>query len=115
MNPLDRKLSPLIALGTLLIVLVILYWGKPVLMPITLAVLFSFLLNPIVNGLHRRGLPRGPSILLVVLLVFSGVAGVGWAIAHQMNTLADELPLYRQNIVKKITELRTAREGTIFD
>ena len=36
------------------------------------------------------------------------VAGVAWAIGHQMNALAEELPQYKENVVKKIAELRTA-------
>src|SRR5438132_2516002 len=115
MTPLDRKLSPLIAVSTILVLVLLLYWGKPVLMPLALALLFSFLLNPVVNALHRRGLPRGPAVMTVVLLVFTIVAGVAWAIGHQMNALAEELPQYKENVVKKIAELRTAGKGTGFE
>ena len=93
MTPLDRKLSPLIAVSTILVLVLLLYWGKPVLMPLALALLFSFLLNPVVNALHRRGLPRGPAVLLLALfgtpLWFYGVLQPSYK--HAADTLYEKL------------------------
>ena len=52
--------------------------AKVVFIPIALAVLLTFLLNPIVNALHSRGLPRAPAVLVVVVLVFSVSGIVSW-------------------------------------
>jgi predicted PurR-regulated permease PerM len=53
-------------------------------MPVALAILFTFLLNPVVSALQHRGLPRTPAVLLVVVLVFS-VVGVGLLLATPMT------------------------------
>ena len=41
-------------------------WGRPVLIPFALAVLLTFLLNPVVRILERRGLGRVCSVLVAV-------------------------------------------------
>ncbi len=68
------------ALATCLLVLAIgaiLSLGRDVLMPITLAVLLSFVLAPAVRGLQRRRLPRSLAVLVVVLATFAGLGGLG--------------------------------------
>ena len=50
--------------------------GKGRAHPVALAVLLTFLLNPVVSVLHSRGLPRTPAVLVVVVLVFSVVGGI---------------------------------------
>src|SRR5262245_4394267 len=46
-----------------------LYLGRDVLIPLALAILLSFALGPLVTWLYRRGLPRVPAVLTVILLV----------------------------------------------
>jgi predicted PurR-regulated permease PerM len=77
-----------------------------VLIPIALAVLLTFLLNPVVSALHSRGLPRAPAVLVVVVLVFSGVGGIAWTVTRQLGILAYELPRYQENLKNKISDLR---------
>ena len=55
-----RKLSLLVGLATLLVVLVLLYWTRVVLIPVALAILLTFLLDPVVGLLQRPGLPGHP-------------------------------------------------------
>src|SRR5919108_1655310 len=89
-----RHSSLLHILGTLVLIIACLYWAKAVLIPIALGVLFTFLLYPVFNALHSRGLPQAPAVLVVVVLVFPLVGGVVWTVAHQLSTLAYELPRY---------------------
>jgi predicted PurR-regulated permease PerM len=88
-----------------------LYWLQGVLIPLALAVLLTFLLSPVVGTLQRRGLGRVPAVLVTVLLAFSVLGGVGWALTHQLVTLADELPQYTLNIHHRIADLRGASKG----
>src|SRR5918996_3955376 len=81
-----RKLPLLYVLASLALVVACLYWAKAVLIPVALAMVFTFLLNPVANMLQRRGLPRTPAVLLGVLLAFSWVGGIGWG-AIRDNTL----------------------------
>ena len=97
--------------GAIAIVLAALYWLQAVLIPLALAVLLAFLLSPVVSTLQRRGLGRVPSVLVTVLLALAILGGTGWTLARQLETLADELPRYSQNILHRIADLRGASKG----
>lgn len=84
-------------------------------MPLVLSVLLTFLLNPVVNFLHRRGLARTPAVMLVVVLVSLFLSSIVIAIGQQVTSLLSELPEYRHNIRKKIADLRTAGKGSVVE
>ncbi|GJD60961.1 AI-2E family transporter [Methylobacterium frigidaeris] len=102
------------ALATCLLVLAIgaiLSLGRDVLMPITLAVLLSFVLAPAVRGLQRRRLPRSLAVLVVVLATFAGIGGLGLLIANEASQLASDLPRYTVTMREKIGALRAQAGG----
>ena len=102
-------------LGSLVLLVACLYWAKAVLMPVALAVLITFLLNPVVNALYSRGLPRIPAVLVVVVLAFTVLGGVAWTVTHQLTMLAYELPSYQENLKAKITDLRALGESGVIE
>ena len=97
--------------GIIALVVVALYWLQAVLIPLALAVLLTFLLSPVVSTLQRRGLGRVPSVLVTALLALSILGGIGWTLARQVVTLADEVPRYSLNIRHRIADLRGASKG----
>jgi len=102
-----------VAAGVVTVVLVVasLYWARPVLIPLALAILLTFVLNPIVSVLHRRGVGRTPAVLLVVVLAGMLLGGIGWTVVRQLTALADDLPRYTENLKQKITDLRGSSQG----
>ena len=110
-----NKLSFLSVIASIVLVIASLYWAQAVLIPLALAILVTFLLNPVVNVLQRHGLGRTLAALLVVVFVSVSLAAVGWVIASQMSTLAHELPKYRANIKQKIGEFRHAGKGSAIE
>jgi predicted PurR-regulated permease PerM len=93
-----------------------LYWAKAVLIPVALAILLTFLLNPVVSVVQRtRVLSRTPAVLLVVALVFSLVGGIGWTVTRQLTTLAYELPRYQENLKQKISDFRALGKGGVIE
>ncbi len=92
------------------LVVAVLYWAQAVLVPVSLAVLLTFVLTPPVLWLQRR-IGRVPAILLVVSLVFSGLGLAAWGIAHQMTNLSSDLLTYRANIRQKVLDVRGAGRG----
>src|SRR5262245_55342615 len=60
-----------------------LYFGREVFVPIALAILLSFVLAPLVRLLQRWHLPRGLSVVGVVLLAFVSIFALGGVIATQ--------------------------------
>ena len=75
-----------------LVIVLALYWGRPVLIPIALATLLTFLLNPIVRGLQRYGLGRVLSVLIAVSSVGIGFTAIGIVGSRQIASLLSELP-----------------------
>jgi predicted PurR-regulated permease PerM len=92
-----------------------LYFGREVFVPIALAVLLSFVLAPLVGFLQRWHIPRGLSVISVVLLAFMGIFTLGGVIATQLTELAGDLPRYQFTMREKIKSVRgaTATSGTL--
>lgn len=102
---------PLLILPGLVLIIASLYWAQAFLVPLALALLFTFLLTPLVAGLENLGLRRVPSVIVVVLLVFSLLGAVAWVVALQFTSVANELPRYQSNIRQKIADIRGAGKG----
>lgn len=107
-----RMLRPFVIVASLVLVIACLYWAQAVLIPIALSILLTFLLSPVVGALERLRLGRIPSVILVAVLAFSLLGGIGWAITLQITSLANDLPKYTKNIKQKIGDLRRAGKGT---
>src|SRR5262244_3852249 len=108
-----NKLSFLQIMLSLILVIASLYWARAVLIPFALALLLTFLLQPIVAAVHRKGLSRTPAAVLVVVLVAVIIAAVGWVVVTQFSNLAYELPRYKGNLTQKISDLRNASRGGV--
>jgi predicted PurR-regulated permease PerM len=87
-----------------------LYFGRAVLIPITLSVLLSFLLAPLVAALRRLHMGQLPSIFIAVFFALSVVLGAGTLIGAQIVQLAADLPQYQVAIEQKI---ETVQEKTV--
>jgi predicted PurR-regulated permease PerM len=97
--------SKLKTLVTIVAVLAVLHVARDIVMPFALAVLLTFALAWPVTQLERRGLPRGVSVALVVVLVLGVVAAGGWIVLHQMQSVLHELPKNRAALADKLGAL----------
>ena len=105
---LQARTSPLLPI---LAVLVIFYFAREVLIPLSLAVLVAFLLTPAVKRLESLGLGRIPSVILVVFVSFTLFAGLAWIAGNQLIDAINALPNYRENIRQKVKALRSSSTG----
>lgn len=109
--------KPYTGLGTLavgVIVIAALYIGREVFVPLSVAILFSFALGPIVMVLRRWHFGRVPSVAAAVMFAILMISGVGALMGSQLAQLAENLPLYEYNIAQKIQSLRgTATESGV--
>ncbi|HJU17775.1 MAG TPA: AI-2E family transporter [Stellaceae bacterium] len=85
-----------------------LYFGREVLIPVTLAMLLSFVLSPLVELLRRIWLGRILSVVLAVVLALGLILALGSAIGTQVAQLSGNLPQYQTTIETKIAGLRNA-------
>ena len=106
----SQTVKPWVTFAGCVLVVVVLHWAQAVLVPIALAILLTFVLSPPVTWLERW-ISRIPAVLAMVTLVFSVLGLAGWGLARQMDHLAEDLPLYRTNILTKIADVRGAGKG----
>jgi predicted PurR-regulated permease PerM len=92
----------MLTLASIAIVTAALYLAKGVLVPLTLAVLLSFLLRPVCDWLERHRLGRIPAVLLTAILGFAALGIVAWTAVVQMTDLAPKMPEYQKNIEAKL-------------
>src|SRR5579864_7738953 len=89
-------------LASVAVVVAALYLAKGVLVPLTLAVLLSFLLSPVCDWLERRKLGRIPAVLATVVVGFALLGAASWTAVVQMTELAPRVPDYQRNIQAKL-------------
>jgi len=106
-----EQLPGWIFLPSAALVIAILYWAQEVLVPIAIATLITFVLNPLVSALERLRLGRVVAVTVSVVMALTILLGVGWMVARQVAELANELPQYRRNIREKIADLRDLKKG----
>src|SRR5690349_7299139 len=99
-------LSGLLTLAVGVVVVAGLYLGREVLIPITLAVLLSFVLAPLVNLLRQINLGRVPSALIAVVLALGIIVSVGGLIGAQLAALVPDVPIYASRIQGKLDSLQ---------
>ncbi len=74
------------------IIIAALYFGRDILIPLALAVLVGFLLDPAVTRLKRWGLSRMLATLLVVVLALGALTGIGFYLGKQVQSLSAVCP-----------------------
>lgn len=88
-------------------------WGKALLVPITLAVLASLLLSPLVRAGERLVRSRVASVLLVVTAVVLLWGWGAWGVSRQVADLARHLPEYSSRLKKRLDQVRTPIGGVV--
>jgi len=96
-----------------LVVIAVLYLAKPVVVPVALAILFAFLLTPIVSLLERTFLRRTGAIVLSVGLAVTALSLGGWWIYQQFNAVGQEFTQAGtiQRVEQKLRFLRRSSTG----
>ena len=105
--------STLLTLAIALAVVAALYLAREPLVPITLAVLLSFMLAPFVRLLRWARVPRAPAAVTALLLALTVILAVGGIIGAQVATLAQDLPSYQTTIRQKVDTVRSLTVGQI--
>jgi predicted PurR-regulated permease PerM len=86
-------------------VLALLYFGRDILIPITLAIILSLLITPVINRLRKLGLGQTISVAVAVLALAIALVAVGAVIGSQVIRIGVSLPQYASTIRGKLTVL----------
>lgn len=102
MAPSDQFAKSAWMLASIAVVVGALFLAKGVLVPLTLAVLLSFLLSPVCGWLEKNRLGRIPAVMATAILAFAALGIVVWIAVVQMSDLAPKMPDYQNNIQAKL-------------
>jgi len=96
-KPFYHRLShSLLAIGLLLVAV---YMGQDILVPLALAGLLAVLLRPVESWLTRRlGMHKVVAISLALLLAIVVIAGLAVGLSMQLAHFSDDVPKLRQNL-----------------
>lgn len=106
-------IETLVALGVGVTVVACLYFASAVLIPITLAILLSFLVAPLVDRFARLKLGHVAAVFAAVLISVSVIALLGAAIATQLSDLAAGMPRYQATIERKMETVHSLTIGKL--
>ena len=107
--------APNASAGMTLFVMIVatLYFGKEVLVPVTLALLLAFILAPLVELLRKAYLGRVPSVLLGVILALGLILAIGGVIGIQIADLGTRLPQYAAAVQTKVDTVKDFTVGRL--
>lgn len=91
-------------------ILGLLHFGQEFLVPLTLALILSLVIAPLVRMISRTGLGHMPATLVSVLLAAVGVVGISAILASQTVAVTADLPQYRVAIHSKLEKVRELTE-----
>ena len=98
-------LSATLVLLSAAVVVGFLYFARDVVVPITLAILLSFLLSPAVRALCRWRIGRVTAVAVTVLVAFFIIFGFAAVVVYEISSLARDLPENRYNLEAKVRSL----------
>ena len=98
-------LSAALAILSAAVVVGLLYVARDVIVPITLAILLSFLLSPAVRALGRLHMGRVTAVALTVLATSIVCFGFAAIVVSEISSLARDLPENRYNLEAKVRSL----------
>lgn len=82
---------------------------QPILIPVAIAAILAYLLDPLVTKLCRRGMQRTPAIAVIFLTAFLALGSLVWwlvpTISVQSANFAKELPAYTQTARDRVVDL----------
>ena len=88
-----------------------LQYGQQFFIPLVIAVLVSYALDPVVSWIARRGVPRAIAAAVVLLLVVGSIGGGAYGLRGEVITIVQQLPEAAQRLRQAIRKDRQANRG----
>ena len=90
-TPVDVRSVSMVVVASLLS-LYALRWAAEIVIPVLMALLFSYALTPLVDRLVRAGVPRALGAGFVMIALVGGMTWGTWSLSDQANNLIESLP-----------------------
>ena len=95
------------------VVILLLQFMQPVLIPLVLAALLFYVLDPAVDWLERIRVPRVLGAALMLLVVITGCGALAYSLQGQALTVIDELPAGARKLAATLRKSPAATPGAI--
>ncbi|HRW99552.1 MAG TPA: AI-2E family transporter [Cyclobacteriaceae bacterium] len=83
---------------------IVLVFGKPLLIPLSFAMLISFILFPVCNWLERKSLSRMSAILFSMSILMMIVSGIVFLLIQQFISFLNEWTIIKEKLVATIED-----------
>jgi predicted PurR-regulated permease PerM len=103
------ELTIIATLGTVLV----LQYAEPVLIPLVIGVLISYVLGPAVDSLHKRGVSRWIGSALVLIALCGGISAAVYQLTPQVMAIVEEVPQATRRLLDRVKASRRGDEGTL--
>jgi predicted PurR-regulated permease PerM len=108
----DRRQSTVRLFVGTVVVVAVLHFAKPVFVPIAFAILFSFILRPVVGWMERL-LGRTVAAAIALAVGVALLALATWGFATQVSQLAHEVAAYSGTLETKIQRVQQRTGGSL--
>ena len=101
-----RAISVLAGVMVVFFIVTALYWAQAILIPVALAIYFSFILTPPVAYLQRKRVPRVIAVMLVLAAALTAFGATAMIVGRQVVHLGQTLPDHEDKIKRKLGTVR---------
>lgn len=107
MNPFEntRNDKTLVGLQYAFFIIVLLYWGRPLLIPLCVALLVSFILYPFGRWLEKRKISRVGSIFVSLIVFFGILLSFFTLLTYQFAAFMREWPTLNSKVERLINDI----------
>jgi predicted PurR-regulated permease PerM len=95
------------------IVILLLQYMQPVLLPLVLGALLFYALDPAVDWLQRLRVPRGVGAALMLFIVVASCGALTYSLQGQALTVIDQLPAGARKLAASLRKMPGAKPGAV--
>ena len=102
-----------LSLFILAILILALILGKSFLIPLAMSFFIGYLLLPVALQMEKRGVHRGISIFIVLILTIAVLASIGLYIGIKVSNATIDFAALKEQVVTKLTAVQTTLENRL--
>jgi predicted PurR-regulated permease PerM len=104
-------ISAVAQLLALVLIVAALFFARDVFIPLSLGLLLSFLLSPVVNRVQRWGVPNIMAVVTTAAIAFVMLATLFTLLGRELTTLVGDLPKHKHELVSKARSIAGMTTG----
>lgn len=101
----NRKFSVLEILQFMVLVCVLLYFGKSLFIPLSFSMLISFILYPVCKWMEQKGISKGLAIFIAIFGVMLFFGAVIYLLFTQVVAFSNEWHIFKEKLLETVNQL----------